>query len=160
MSTHTSGEGQSTLQARRDASEAALFERLAETGHLASECGLHEEAERIFLHLVAARPGSPSPLIALAIVRSCGGKMEQAIGDIRQVAAAYPDSEMARAVLGMFLSQSRQPEAAELFGDLLANGKDPAAVQVARLCVKDEIPVPVAPASESLEYFRHYNLRP
>jgi predicted Zn-dependent protease len=133
---------------------------MAETGHLASECGLHEEAERIFCHLVTARPGNPSPLIALAIVRSCAGRMDQAIDDIREVAAAHPDSEMAKAVLGMFLSQARRPEADELFGELLANGKDPAAIQVARLCMKDEIPVPATPASESLEYFRHYNVRP
>ena len=164
MSTQTTGDGQRperlSERARRDLSEALLFERLAETGHLASECGLHEEAERIFCHLVSARPGNPSPLIALAIVRSCAGRTEQAIDNMREVVEDHPDSEMAKAVLGMFLSQTRQPGADGLFGELLANGKDPAAIQVARLCMKDEVPVPTAPASESLEYFRHYNLRP
>jgi len=148
------------IKQSREAANAQLFERMAQTGHLASECGLHEQAERIFCDLVTARPGVPSPSIALAIVRSCGGKMAQAIEDMRQLRIDHPDNEMATAVLGMFLAQTRHPDADELFCELLARGTDPAALEVARLCVKDAVPAVIEPAPDSLEYFRHFNIRP
>ena len=163
MSNHSieqPADAHATPRQSREAANAQLFERMAQTGHLASECGLHEQAERIFCDLVTARPGVPSPSIALAIVRSCGGKMAQAIDDIRQLRIDYPDNEMATAVLGMFLAQTRQPQADELFRELLARGTDPAAIEVARLCMKDSAPAVTEPSPDSLEYFRHFNSRP
>ena len=160
MSTHSIEQPPEPIRQSREAANALLFERLAQAGHLASECGLHEQAEQIFCNLVTARPGVPSPSIALAIVRSCGGKTAQAIDDIRRVRVDHPDNEMAIAVLGMFLAQAREPEADDLFRDLLARGTDPAAIEVARLCMKDATPAASEPAPDSLEYFRHFNIRP
>lgn len=160
MSTHLSDCEPVSGRARREAAAAQLFERMAETGHLASECGLHAEAECIFVSLVLARRGHPSPRIGLAIVRSCAGRLEQAIADARQIAADHPDSDMAKAVLGMFLSQSGSDEAEALFCKLLADGSDPAAMQIAHLCIADDAPAPAAQETESLEYFRHHNVRP
>jgi len=150
------------LQMRQNGLDPLLLERLAETGYLASECGMDEEAERLFACLATMSPGKASPLIGLAIAHSRRGLVDQAINELRTVIAQHPDHEMARAILGVMLAHSRRTGALKILEDIMAKGKDQAAIEVARSCVelaREQETDVRSVNSESLEYFRHFNVR-
>ena len=151
---------------RRKAPDAALLERLAETGFLATEFGLHRQAELIFSCLVRLKPGKPSPHIALAMVQARRGRMEPAIASLRDVIDRHPESELARAVLGTMLVHIGDPEGRELLEGVIARDIDADAVGVA--VSVDPVSVTASARSSSsetssaagaVEYFRHYNVR-
>lgn len=151
---------------RRKAPDAALLERLAETGFLATEFGLHQQAELIFSCLVRLKPGKPSPHIALAMVQARRGRMESAIASLREVIDKHPDSELARAVLGTMLVHIDDPEGRELLEGVIARDIDADAVGVASSCVDQaNVTTVQSRAAETpgvtgaVEYFRHYNVR-
>lgn len=148
---------------RRRAPDPLLLERLAEVGFLATEFGLHEQAERIFQCFAQLKPGKPSPLVALALMQAHRGRMSEAIAAIRGVIERHPDSELARAVLGTMLIHIKDPAGYELLEDVIARGNDHGAVSVATsyLELQRGQPEPVeTPAAAAVEYFRHYNVRP
>ncbi|MCC5811364.1 MAG: hypothetical protein JJU06_13420 [Ectothiorhodospiraceae bacterium] len=149
-------------RALREGTDRTLLERLTETGFLASECGLHAEAEQLLASLAEVKPDIPFPLVGLAIVRARSGRLEQAIDELRRLIARYPDCEIAKASLGMLLVQANQGGAAELFNEVLDSGTDPHAVNVAQSCLDlaRKPSEPQADSSETLEYFRHMNVRP
>ncbi len=142
--------------------DPALLERLAETGFLATEFGLHEQAESIFESLARLKRGKPSPRIALAMVQARRGRMTEAIDALRNVIEQHPDSELARAVLGSMLIHIGESEGRELLNGVVARGADSDAVNVAVSCIDQaraqQLPVEPEPPS-SVEYFRHYNVR-
>src|SRR5438045_5573652 len=115
--------------------EPDLLGRLAEAGFLASECGLHQEAERIFRGLAGLKPGRPSPLTALAMVHARRGLVSQAIAELRVVLTHHPESEMAKAVLATLLLDTQQPGALALFEEVLASAQDASAVKVAQCSI-------------------------
>lgn len=148
---------------RRRAPDPLLLERLAEVGFLATEFGMHQQAERIFQCFAQLKPGKPSPHIALALMQAHRGRMPEAIAAIRDVIEHYPDSELARAVLGTMLIHIKDPAGYELLEDVIARGNDHGAVSVATsyLELQREQPAHVeAPPASAVEYFRHYNVRP
>ncbi len=120
----------------RGAASAELFERLAEVGFLASECGLHAAAQSIFAKLTAMKPGSPSPLIGAAMVRARRGEVDGAIEQLRGVTQQYTDSEMAKAMLGTLLVHAERPGALPLFEEVLATQRDSGAVNVVQCCIE------------------------
>ncbi|HKE95944.1 MAG TPA: HrpB1 family type III secretion system apparatus protein [Povalibacter sp.] len=137
-----------------------LLERLAEVGFLASECGLHAHAERAFVCLSALRPGNPSPLIALAMVRARRGALTEAMTDLRALIAAQPDCDLARAMLATMIIHMRQAGALELLQTVLTTGSDPAAIEIARCWIDlarehEQAPAPTVPA----EFFRRHSIR-
>jgi predicted Zn-dependent protease len=145
----------------RKSADPLLLERLAEIGFLASECGLHDEAEKIFRWMAKVKPGNPSSLIALAMVRARRGSTEQAIEALKHVIADHAESEMAKAVLGMILVQCKQPGALPLFEEVLASAQDHGAVNIANCCIdlaREQKSNAEPAATESLEFFRHYNV--
>jgi hypothetical protein len=160
---HTKNYAEIPAPSRQKAADPSLLERLAETGFLATECGLDVQAERIFTCLASMRPGNSSPLIALAIVHARRGLMDQAIGELRKLIVDHADSEMPKAVLGTMLVHTRQPGALQLFEAVIAAGKDQAAIGIANGCIelarKQETEVSGG-RPESLEFFRHFNVRP
>lgn len=148
-------------QRRRKPPDAVLLERLAETGFLATEFGLHEQAERIFSALAKLKAGKPSPLIALAMVQARRGRMQPAIASLRATIEQYPQSELARAILGTMLFHIGDPEGRELLERVIAHDCDADAVSVAASYLQ-QATVPVAQPSTpagAVEYFRHYNVR-
>ena len=152
-----------SVPARRSkAPDPLLLERLAETGFLATEFGMHERAEKIFACLERLRPGKPSPRIALAMVRARRGLVDQAIDELNALIEAHPDNEIARAVLGTMLVHARKPGALELFEKIIADGIDAGAISIASCCVEQARKQEGAPegASSSFAYFRHYNVGP
>jgi len=150
---------------RRRPLDPVLLERLAETGFLATEFGLHEQAERIFECLAKLKPGKPSPHIALAMVQARRGRIHEGIAALRQLIDRHPESELARAILGSMLIHIGDNEGRELLEGVIARDQDTAAVGVAVSCI-DQAQVKSAPPQSplqssvsSVEYFRHYNVR-
>jgi len=149
---------------RRKAPDPVLLERLAETGFLATEFGLHEQAECIFAALAKLKPGKPSPHIALAMVQARRGRMDQAIAALREVIELHPDSELARAVLGSMLLHIDDADGQALLEEVVARGEDSAAVGVAVSCLEQAraaapTTASVSAPTSSVEFFRHYNVR-
>jgi hypothetical protein len=147
---------------RIKAPDPLLLERLAETGFLATEFGMHECAEQIFTCLRQLRPGKPSPLIALAMVHARRGMVDQAIDELNALLETHPDCEIARAVLGTMLVHARRTGALELFEKIIADGTDAGAISIASCCVEQarKQEGPPEGASSSFAYFRHYNVGP
>lgn len=146
---------------RRRPLDPMLLERLAETGFLATEFGLHEQAERIFECLAKLKPGKPSPHIALAMVQARRGRITEGIAALREVIDRHPESELARAVLGSMLIHVGDDEGRELLDGVIARDQDSAAVGVAVSCVArpQAAAAPAEAPVSSVEYFRHYNVR-
>jgi Bacterial type III secretion protein (HrpB1_HrpK) len=148
---------------RRRAPDPILLERIAEVGFLATEFGLHQQAERIFLCFAKLKPGKPAPQIALALMQAHRGRMPEAIAAIREVIEHHPTSELARAVLGTMLIHVKDPAGHELLEDVIARGIDSGAVSVAtsylELQHSQPAPAETVPAT-AVEFFRHYNVRP
>jgi predicted Zn-dependent protease len=139
-----------------------LLERLAETAFLATEFGLDQHAERIFRCLARLQPGRLSPVIGLAVVHARSGRLDQAISDLRELIANRPECDIAKAVLATMLVHGQQRGALQLCEEVLANDTDPGAMDVVRTCIdlaRRQEAEPAAVSSESLEFFRHYNLR-
>ena len=148
---------------RRKPPDPVLLERLAETGFLATEFGLHDHAEGIFDCLTRLRPGRPSPRIALAMVHARRGLLDQAIAELETLLETHPDCEIARAVLGTMLVHARRGGAVELFEKIIADDTDAGAVSIAVSCIEQarEQEQSLQPAaSSSLAYLRHYNVGP
>ncbi|GFE82388.1 hypothetical protein GCM10011487_43880 [Steroidobacter agaridevorans] len=151
---------------RIKAPDPLLLERLAETGFLATEFGMHDRAEQIFTCLEQLRPGKASPRIALAMVRARRGSIEQAIVEINALLETHPDCEVARAVLGTMLVHAGKPGALELFEKIIADGTDAGAISIATCCIEQAREqhgasqyAPAEPSS-SFAYHRHYNVSP
>jgi tetratricopeptide (TPR) repeat protein len=125
-----------TGRSLRGAASPEVLERLTEVGFLASECGLHGAAEAIFADLTKIKPDNPSPLIGAAMVQARRGEVPQAIEQLRQAVGRYPDSEMAKAMLGTYLVHTGSKGALALFDDVLGTGRDSAAVNVVRCCLE------------------------
>ena len=162
MSKQGAGQAEAPGTSRRRSLDPLLLERLAETGFLATEFGMDDHAESIFRCLARLRPGQPSPLIALAMVHARRGLMAQAIGELRELLAERPECAMAKAVLATMLVHDRQAGALQLCEEVLANATDPRAADVVRACIelaRQQEAQPRAANRESLEFFRHYNLR-
>ncbi|MET0533998.1 MAG: HrpB1 family type III secretion system apparatus protein [Steroidobacter sp.] len=147
---------------RRRPPDPLLLERLAEVGFLATEFGLHQQAELIFQCFAQLKPGKASPHIALALMQAHRGRMPEAIAAVRDVIERHPDSELARAVLGTMLIHVKDPAGYELLEEVIARGTDHGAVSVATsyLDLQREQPAPIeTPPAVAVEYFRHYNVR-
>jgi len=114
-----------------------VVRRLAEVGFLASECGLAEEAEEIFSHLVTAREGSKEPArIALAIAYAKCGRMARAVEELRDIVEVFPESSFAKALLGELLVITEAEGALALLESVLEADDDPVAVGLASDCVE------------------------
>jgi predicted Zn-dependent protease len=123
-------------RAMRAVASPDVLERLTEAGFLASECGLHAAAARIFNGLVQIKPSNPSPLIALAMVQARRGDAGAAIEQLQQIAERFADSEMAKAMLGTLFVHTGRPGALPLFEQVLATRADAAAVGVVDCCIE------------------------
>lgn len=147
---------------RRKPIDPQLLERLAETGFLATEFGMDEHAERIFLHLATLKPGKPSPRIALTMVQARRGHIDAAICALRDLIDELPECDLARAVLGTMLVHVGHPEALTLIQDVIARATDPSAVSVAESCLEQARAVSTEAAAregQTIEFFRHHNIR-
>lgn len=153
---------QSLAARRRKPIDPVLLERLAETGFLATEFGMDEHAERIFVQLACLKPGKPSPRIALAMVQARRGQIDAAITALRQLLDEQPECDLARAVLGTMLVHIGDAEARGLLEDVIARAVDPSAVSVAESCM-EQARTAASPATtregQTIEFFRHHNIR-
>lgn len=147
---------------RRKPDDPLLLERLAETGFLATEFGLHQQAELIFRCLIRLRPGKSSPRIALAMVEARCGQIQMAIGQMRQITEEYPDLDLAKAVLGSMLLHAGEPGARQFLEDLVANSSDEGAISVATSYIEQAQSEHTRAADQehaALEFHRHHNIR-
>lgn len=147
---------------RRKPDDPLLLERLAETGFLATEFGLHQQAELIFRCLIRLRPGKPSPRIALAMLEARCGQIHKAIGQMREITEEYPEMDLARAVLGSMLLHAGEPGARQLLEDLVANSDDEGAISVATTYLEHARSEQARAADHehgALEFHRHHNIR-
>jgi hypothetical protein len=143
--------------------DPALLERLTETGFLASEFGLHDHAERIFVLLARLRPANPSPVIALAMVRARAGLVDRAVLDLEELIAARPECDLARAMLGTMLVHAKRPGALALFQNVIQADADPAAVSISSswlALAQENEPTTAAGIDTAPQLFRYHNIRP
>lgn len=146
---------------RRKPLDPVLLERVAETGFLATEFGLDDHAERIFLALAKLKPGRPSPRIALAMVQARRGRVDEAIAALCLLLEEHPESDLARAVLGTMLVHARRPFAEGLLDDVVMHSQDQSAISVAKTGLEQlkARAVDESAASEAVALFRHHNTR-
>jgi hypothetical protein len=139
-----------------------LLGRFAEVGFLASEFGLHDSAQRVFVLLTQLRGGHPSSLVALAMVRARAGLIDQAIGELREIIGHYPECDLARAMLGTMLVHARLPGALDLFLHVIESATDSTATHISEAWIDlaREIEGAQDRAEPVAEIFRYHNVRP
>lgn len=74
---------------------------LVELGFTALSAGLNREAEKIFTGVTAARPGSESGFLGLALVQMARNELNEAIATLRSL----PPSDGAMAYTGLALAR-------------------------------------------------------
>jgi len=138
---------------------------IGDIGLLASYCNLHDKAESIYSRLSQARPESPFPLICLAMVRARSGRVKEAVEQLKSIVEKFPENDLAKAFLGVYMIESKQKGVLKIFDQILASGKDTAAInlvncfmEMARDLEKTQSDTEI---SSTLEVFRHHNfIRP
>jgi len=142
-------------------SPATLF-KLAEAGFLACDMGLPEQALVIFSGLALVQPDIPHPVMHQAVVHARCGRVDQAVELLLELRERFHDSQIVKAMLGMFFVQQEDPRAMALLDEVFEDGTDDEAVAVARSCHDlarrqqfDRLP---HPSMEALQYFRNAEL--
>lgn len=140
---------------------AALFQ-LAEAGFLACDMGLPEQALVIFSGLALVQPGIPHPVIHQAVVHARYGRVDQAVELLFGLQERFHDSQIVKAMLGMFFVQQEDPRAMALLDEVLEDGTDVEAVAVARSCHElarsQQAGYLLHPSMDALQYFRNVEL--
>ncbi len=83
-----------------------LFAAMHEVGFLATGCGLHRQARRIFISLADMDPTREVPYLGLAVVEMNEGRWKEAVKTIEERALKIkPDSEPALCFLALALNR-------------------------------------------------------
>jgi len=81
-------------------------ELLLEIGHVALANGLVEDALAIMEGLALLEPDDPHPRIGRALAHHVSGQRSQAIEDLRETIAHFPNAVFARSLLARFMKMS------------------------------------------------------
>lgn len=105
---------------------------LAHTALLAAWDGDGEAANQIFTALHKAKPKEPNVRICQAMVLACQERFKESIELLLGVISDAPDNLNARSLLGMVKFYINEDGWRTLLGEVVADGSDLAAVEVAR----------------------------
>lgn len=141
----------------------ATLLQLAEVGFLACDMGLPEQALAIFSGLALIQPAVPHPVIHQAIVHARYARVDQSVELLLGLHERFHDSQIVKAMLGMFFVHQEDPRAMALLNEVLQDGRDAEAVAVARSCYelarKQQADSLLNAAIEELQFFRAVDSR-
>jgi hypothetical protein len=104
---------------------------LMRTGMLCSETERHDEADSLYRAVARCAPGIPHPIVCLAMGLMYRGKAFEAVVELQQTIAEFPDSQIAKALLGMALRECGQPQWEDVLLSVLEDDRDEWAVSLA-----------------------------
>jgi thioredoxin-like negative regulator of GroEL len=118
-----------------------LLHLLAETGFVATMCGLWAHESDIFNGIRAVRPNNENPIVSQALARMMVGDFSNAATLLQDTALQMnPENAMAQSFLAMALKRSgRNNEAQQLIESIVKEDRDPHAVQLAQAILTDPI---------------------
>jgi hypothetical protein len=138
------------------------WQRLIEAGFLACDAGQHTMATDLFAQLAKLRADIPQIGVYQAMATLQCGQIAQAESLLRELRYKFPDSQMAKALLGVCRVLQEQPDGLSLLEDVLADGSEKDALAWAQLFIdqarRTQSVVKAPPAEiEGLQFFRHFN---
>ena len=140
---------------------AVTLSQLAEAGFLACDMGLPDQAIAIFSGLALIQPTLPHPVMNQAIVHARYDNLDQAVALLLPLLERFPQSQIVKAVLGMFFVQQNDPRAITLLEKVLQSKSDVDAMAVAQSCYalaqQQQASRKLSPPTDGLQFFRHYN---
>jgi predicted Zn-dependent protease len=116
-----------------------MIQLLIDIGYVSTGIGRKRDAENIFESVIAARPKQELPFVAYSFMRMAFGEYVEASHLlIERALKINPDSEMAQAFYGLLLYQvGRKGESNMVLGNIMNNGKDKDAYQLAESIIKE-----------------------
>ena len=110
-----------------------LVQLLMETGYLATNIGLFDEAQSIFRGVQTCRQDSPCPDIGLAVLEISRGRYRRAIKILTDRALKKdPTNDVARCFLGLAMAKAGLgSQCNAMYDEVIKAQRDPAAVAMA-----------------------------
>jgi thioredoxin-like negative regulator of GroEL len=125
--------------------ETAVIKSLIQVGLLAAWERMFDRAETVLAGAKAYRPDLPHVGYGYALMYHSQGKSAEAVDVLRrEVLAAHPDNMMAKSLLGFILHHSGQPGWRELLNEVVDDGKDEPALELAQHVLGERQPSPPA----------------
>jgi hypothetical protein len=91
-----------------------------------------EEGEQILRAMKAYRDDLPHPGTYLALCYLSDGRVHEALEELNAVRTAYPEFQMSQVLLGIAQRDAGQPGWQRLLEEVIADGRDEYATQLAR----------------------------
>ncbi|HEY6924230.1 MAG TPA: tetratricopeptide repeat protein [Steroidobacteraceae bacterium] len=118
---------------------------LLQIGLMCGELGKFPQAERICASVRDFRADIPHPGCVLALIYVRQNRMEAAEKELDAVLAAFPDHQLARALLGLVYHEVGRADWSDVLQQVIADGREEWSVRLARGLLGTDAPTCGAP---------------
>jgi Bacterial type III secretion protein (HrpB1_HrpK) len=108
------------------------FRLLMRVAMMLSEQERYDESDSILRAMIAYRPDIPHPRLCLVIGLMFRGGVDEAIGNLYQALAEFPDCQVARAILGFALREAGDQDWQAPLMEVLDDGRDEWAIRFSK----------------------------
>jgi hypothetical protein len=117
---------------KRSSSQLKLARQLLQIGVMSARLGHYDQAEKIIRAVQAFHTDLPHPGSALATVYLFQRRFDEASRELEALLATFPHHQLGRALLGLMHRELGRPGWRALCEQVLADGRDDAAMGLAR----------------------------
>jgi Bacterial type III secretion protein (HrpB1_HrpK) len=121
---------------------------LLQIGLMCGELGKFPQAERICVSVRDFRTDIPHPGSVLALIYVRQNRMEDAEAELDAVLAAFPDHQLAKALLGLVYRELGRPDWRDVLQEVIADGREEWSIRLARSLLGADAPACAAPRAE------------
>jgi len=121
--------------AKRYGVDLHITRELLQIGVMCAHQQRFEDAETIIRGVKAFRGDLPHPGTALATMFLFAGRLAEAAEELESVLAEFPHHQLGKALLGLVYRETRSGGWQRLLEEVMADGQDEAAVELARFCL-------------------------
>lgn len=140
--------------AQRYEIDTKITRLLLQVGLMCGRRGQFDDAQLIVSSVRAFRDDLPHPSIVMALCLLYQGKPEQAQQQLEGVLSRWPEHQIARAMMGLVYRETGNDAWSELMHDVIADGRDPWAVWLARQALGAEAPPGIGNAAATFDFMR------
>ena len=121
---------------------------LLQIGLMCGELGRFSQAERICASVRDFRADIPHPGTVLALIYVRQNRMDDAEEELDAVLAAFPDHQLAKALLGLVYRETGRPDWRDVLQEVIADGREEWSIRLARSLLGADAPAYATPRAE------------
>jgi tetratricopeptide (TPR) repeat protein len=118
---------------------------LLQIGLMCGQLGRFEEAAQVIGSVRDFRDDIPHPASVLALIYVRQNRLEEAEEELDAVLAAYPDHQLAKALLGLVYREADRPDWRDLLQEVIEDGREEWSIRLARSVLGADAPAYTAP---------------